>query len=63
MRSRQRKAKYDQWDQEDGLTLAEKRARLRQRLSRKLGREISEAEVQRLLSQVEQRAKYGLVGD
>ena len=56
-----KKQKYNQWELEDGLTLQEKRFRLRRYLTRIYKRYISESEVNRILNQLENKTRTGYI--
>lgn len=56
-----RKQKYHQWELEDGLTLQEKRFRLRRYLTRIYKRYIPESEVNRILNQLENKTRTGYI--
>ncbi len=57
-----RKEKYNQWGLEDSLTLEEKRSKLRETLSKKIGRPIpTSASVNFMLSQLEKFERTGYV--
>ncbi len=62
MGKQSKKEKYNQWGLEDSLTLEEKRVRLRENLSKRLGRNIlTSASVNWMLSQLEKYERTGYV--
>ena len=62
MGKQSRKEKYNQWGLEDSLTLEEKRSKLREDLSRRLGRHIpTSASVHWMLTQLEKLKRTGYI--
>ncbi len=62
MGKQSRKEKYNQWGLEDSLTLQEKRIKLRESLSKRLGRQIpTSASVHWMLTQLEKLKRTGYV--